>query len=783
MESKKNSTVKSALCVLVFILLFIGLGTRGYSEDTGTYYWAQGRKIYVDPVPGHYLAFFSSQKALAPPNLESGRGALRTVEKPPEILLPPEASLVRIEGSENYSPQMSSQAGRPIRALVQAYRDHDTGAMVLSTDRIVVRFKTEVDESSAQAVLKGMGLTDIQSCADAPRQFTARCFAADSFPDPFETANRLYERSDVLFCHPDLIKGKKPAFTPNDDFYYDQWHLHNEGQDGGAPGADINIEEAWDVTLGSSEVRLGVVDDGIMKDHEDLFPNYLAGKNFLTGGSDPTPAPESGLFGDWHGTATAGLAVGRGDNGRGISGACPQCGLVAVRYGSTSIDDANAFYWQNQQGVAVSSNSWGYSDNVTPDAVYYAIEDVALNGRNGLGMVILVASGNEGKTIPLAALAAHPDVIAVGASTNQDIRAGYSNYGSNLSVVAPSSGGTRAVTTTDVYPPVGEGYNAGTSSSFPNYANGRYTNDFGGTSAACPQAAGVVGLMLALNPEMPRLTVKRALEYTADKIGSAPYNQGRNGLYGYGRVNAARALKAALAASYTGWWYTPGEEGSGLSIEVQGLALFLTWFAYDLQTGQPTWMTSGALMEDPYHYTGPVLQWSERPQGDFSSTVQAAPAGTLSITFSSESEAELSWTIGDRQGQKSIRKFLNEASPGSKDPRDINGWWYDPASPGKGVFMEARGGNLFVGWHHYGPDGKPRWWSSANLFPQGATQYSGIFVEWRNGQCLGCNSYVPPDSPAYASQVSIQFLDQSRAVFMWDGGQLDIERFFFGALG
>jgi hypothetical protein len=782
MNTLMNRLVKLAICSIILVLCSLGMAGEVSGEDPGAYYWAQGRKIYVDPISEYYLAMYGPKKESRSPSPNHTEKTLNILETPPEIQLPPNTSLVRVGGSLYYRREPLDQRGGRLRALIQAYSDRQSGAMVLPTDRIIVRFQLGVDEGMARNILEGIGLVDIDNYPNVPGQFMARLPATDSYLNPLEAANQLYERPEVIFCHPDMIKEKIPTFVPNDTFYYDQWHLHNEGQGGGKPGADIHVEEAWNVTLGSPEVRVGIMDNGIMKDHEDLSPNYVIGKNFLTGGNDPTPSPESGPFGDWHGTATAGLAVARGNNGKGISGVCPECALVAVRYGSASSDDANAFYWQNQQGVAVSSNSWGYADDVMPDVLYHAIQDVALNGRNGLGMLVLVASGNEGRPIPSTALAAHPNVLAVGASTYKDIRASYSNYGSSLSIVAPSSGGMHNISSTDVYPPVGDGYNPGGSLAAPNYSNGRYTNDFGGTSASCPQVAGVVGLMLTANADLPRLAVKRALEYTADKVGTAPYVEGKNSFYGYGRVNAVKALWAALVSNYTGWWYTPTEVGSGISIETQGLALFLTWFGYDAQSGEPTWLTSGAVMADAYHYAGPLLRWTGWPLGGSYSPPQAFPVGTIRITFSSNAEALLSWTLGASQGQKTIRKFMADLSPGSKDTRDIHGWWYNPDVAGMGLFMEAKGGNLFIGWHHYGPDGLPRWWSSAYPFPDNATTYSGIFDEWKNGQCIGCISYISPELVSHPTWVSIQFLGESEAILNWEGGQLYLERFYFGGL-
>ena len=136
--------------------------------------------------------------------------------------------------------------------------------------------------------------------------------------------------------------------------------------------------------------------------------------------------------------------------------------------------------------------------------------------------------------------AAHPEPIAVGASSDRDYRSGYSEYGPELDVVAPSSGGPGpGITTTDRTG--GDGYST----------TGDYTSGFGGTSSATPLASGVVGLMLSRNPDLTADQVQQILQNTADKIGTDAYSSGRNDRYGYGRINAYAAVLASTKYSLT----------------------------------------------------------------------------------------------------------------------------------------------------------------------------------------------------------------------------------------
>ena len=132
----------------------------------------------------------------------------------------------------------------------------------------------------------------------------------------------------------------------------------------------------------------------------------------------------------------------------------------------------------------------------------------------------------------------YPECIAVGASTNFNYRADYSEYGPTLDIVAPSSGGTLRITTTDM---VGK----------QGWDTGNYTTIFGGTSAACPLAAGIAALVLSKNPNLTAAQVQNILQVSAEKIGNIPYRDGRNDFYGYGKVNAHLALENTPPADTT----------------------------------------------------------------------------------------------------------------------------------------------------------------------------------------------------------------------------------------
>jgi subtilisin family serine protease len=189
--------------------------------------------------------------------------------------------------------------------------------------------------------------------------------------------------------------------------------------------------------------------------------------------------------------------------------------------------------------AAILSCSWsgGYSADL-----HQAIEDIAEGGRGGLGAVLLCAAGNNyGK--PVEYPARDPLAIAVGASTDQGKLADYSAIGKQIAFVAPSGGGIRGVYTTDVSEQ-DRGFNLGAARS--GGIDGLHTNNFSGTSCATPIAAGVAALVVSARPDLTRDQVRAVMEATCDKIGSGYDAKGHSAEFGYGRLNAGRAVETAL---------------------------------------------------------------------------------------------------------------------------------------------------------------------------------------------------------------------------------------------
>jgi subtilisin family serine protease len=349
-----------------------------------------------------------------------------------------------------------------------------------------------------------------------------------------DISNKLYELKSIKFAHPNFIKKrKKRNYGP---LFDKSWHLKNTGDntiyEDLKKGADINVVSAWGIAKGEG-VKVGIIDDAIDIKHEDLKENIVEYRNYADPNTDdPSPIARAGNEeGDWHGTACSGLIVAQ-ENSKGSIGVSPKSKLYPVKYADDDASTIEAFYWLNSKGVDVISNSWGSYD--IPDALSDTLKDLSKNGRDGKGVVILFASGNDRKDLDEYGIndeSESPYVISIGATSGIDKVTSYSNYGSALDFVAPG-GEEMSILTTDVTGSKG-------------YEDGKYTDTFSGTSASTPIAAGVVALVLSANPNLTKNEVVKVLKDTADKIGNKRYTDGRNDHYGYGRLNAGKAVARA----------------------------------------------------------------------------------------------------------------------------------------------------------------------------------------------------------------------------------------------
>jgi subtilisin family serine protease/subtilisin-like proprotein convertase family protein len=460
------------------------------------------------------------------------------------------------------------------------------GTFVYLNDQITIQFASWVDPTRIDAIATRFGLVQQKAIPGLPHGFVF-LVSQQARENPLKITNQLQSFSEVLAAEPNILLPSESHYRPRDAMYPQQWYLGHNGGHQLVAGSHIFVEKAWDITRGVRSVVVAVVDDSFDLNHSDLqgsgkivAPRDLKNNNFL-----PIPGERETS----HGTACAGLAIAE-ENGSGIVGVAPGCALIPIRstgfLDDQSIEDM--FNWAIGNGASVISCSWGAS------AVYFplslrqraAITRAATTGRNGKGCVVVFAAGNanrplngtvyeqnwpdnllQGNTNWLNGFALHPDVITVAACTSLNKKAAYSNWGTNIALSAPSNNASPGLSfpnkgfvntppniTTTLH---GRTILSADQIGAAGYEPGDFTNNFGGTSSATPIVAGVAALVLSANPDLTGQQVKFILQETADKIvDSDPDPQlgmrrgtydsnGHSQWFGYGKVNAARAVQAA----------------------------------------------------------------------------------------------------------------------------------------------------------------------------------------------------------------------------------------------
>lgn len=384
-------------------------------------------------------------------------------------------------------------------------------------------------------------------------------FAAPDSAAALDLAVSLRGLPGVLSAEPLLARQQSKRLIPNDPLFSQQWHLRNTGQNGGLAGVDVKITNVWDTFRGTNLI-IAIVDDGLQTTHTDLVGNVNTVIDYDFNGRDGSPSPD--LSQDFHGTACAGVAAGRGNNGRGVTGAAPEAQLVGLRLiggPATDLDEADAMVHSNSL-IFIKSNSWGPNDDGLTLAgpgplMAAALRSSVTNGRSGKGTIFVWAAGNGDDAEDNANYDGYGNsiyTIAIGALSDLGTKASYSEPGANLVACAPSSSfnpDRQGITTVDL---MGEnGYNY--TGAVGEGADVNYTKTFGGTSSACPLASGVLALVLQANPNLGWRDVQEILLRTSTQNDPAGGGWRTNAAgfkfshqYGAGLISASAAVNAAL---------------------------------------------------------------------------------------------------------------------------------------------------------------------------------------------------------------------------------------------
>ncbi|MDC4227767.1 MAG: S8 family serine peptidase [Candidatus Manganitrophus sp.] len=366
-----------------------------------------------------------------------------------------------------------------------------------------------------------------------------------------DTIRRLQREPDVLYAEPNFIR--RPFVTPNDTHFPKQWHYEL-----------INLPQAWDVTKGSNNIVVAVLDTGVLFDHPDLGRFGIDPNGRLIDGFDFISDPESsgdpdgvvdsdatdvgddprGVSSSFHGTHVAGTIGAATNNGGGVAGVTWETRIMPLRVlgrkGGSDADIAQAILYaaggedentpKRAHIINMSLGGQGFSQTM---------QDAITKARNK-GVIVVAAAGNE-NTSALTSPAGLDGVISVSAVDLNARKAPYSNFGSKVDVAAP--GGN---TSADLN---GDDFADGVLSTLGDDTGDFFFRFYQGTSMAAPHVAGVLALMLAVNDQLTPADIDQLLAGThpgtTQRITRDLGATGRDNDYGHGLIDAALAVQAA----------------------------------------------------------------------------------------------------------------------------------------------------------------------------------------------------------------------------------------------
>ncbi|NES85905.1 MAG: S8 family serine peptidase [Moorea sp. SIO2B7] len=448
------------------------------------------------------------------------------------------------------------------RNLAPSYHDYrlgETGEEFLITDRIFVTFKDSLTSEQVDTFAGSYGLIQKQAFSDRDYLFK---LTKHTGINPVKLVVKLTEEDPLVEIAEHDLNYKAQVYQlpiPTDPFYLQQWHLHKRSTHPDVdPRSSSECEAAWELLggYGSSDVVIGVTDDGCKLDHQDFnSPGKLAGWGYFIGERlvtnadiDANPA-QMHQIGANHGTSCAGVIAAELDAVLTV-GAAPGCRLLPIKWESSGpslfISPSKVLTAINYAAdkVDILSNSWGgVPNNFWPSYVTRRIAELAqTGGRRGRGIIFLWAAGNSNCPINYTGsidipytmgwefengswvwanpqtsrsfrsdLVGIPGVMYIAALASNARRSHYSNYGPGVTLCAPSSNG-------HTYFRVQVAGLGITTTTGPEHSSNEPTsNEFGGTSSATPLVAGIAALTISANPELSALEVISILKQTASK--------------------------------------------------------------------------------------------------------------------------------------------------------------------------------------------------------------------------------------------------------------------------
>ncbi|WP_343912604.1 S8 family peptidase [Aquimarina litoralis] len=418
--------------------------------------------------------------------------------------------------------------------------DEQTGQKFALSDEITIQFQKAPSQRAIQRLEETYGMKLMRSNRLGFYDF--KIITRGKILDTYDKMAREVDAQQIF-----TNTMGSYILTPNDPLFGVQWGLEQVSD------ADIDAEDAWDITTGNSNVIVGILDSGTDWTHEDLglgtdgYQNvYLnPGEDAWANPNDPTTGngiddDGNGFVDDWkgwdfhngdndsrgpfwHGTHVAGVVGAKTNNNTGIAGIAGGNNGVGARLmlegvgdnfpNAAILDDAIIYAMDNGADIIQLSLTVGSSPAI----------NTALQNAYNAGVFIVCAAGNSGGGA-ISYPASNVNVFSVGATTNTDAKAGFSQFGPNLDLAAPGVG-------------------------IRSTQNGNVYANSDGTSFAAPAVSGVAALMLSVDPTLSNQEIEDILKCTADKVGGYNYNwnatePGHSQELGYGRLNAHQAVLA-----------------------------------------------------------------------------------------------------------------------------------------------------------------------------------------------------------------------------------------------
>jgi subtilisin family serine protease len=438
----------------------------------------------------------------------------------------------RVVSNAGGSWQASVNKGRtrqsPIGSIPEGHDFTVAADAAYEPGELIVRFAAKADGKQLNSIEKDQILASLGGGVVKRSYSLVRGLSVIELPEgvTVEQALRSYNKADgILYAEPNY-RVKALSTIPNDTRFNDLWGMHNTGQTGGTPDADIDAPQAWDISTGNSQVVVAVIDTGVDYHHVDLADNMWINEpeyNGTPGVDDDDNGYIDDIYGydfrnndgdpmddHYHGTHCAGTIGAVGNNSEGVAGVCWDVRIMAVKFlssgGSGSTEDAiSCVQYTTLMGANLSSNSWGgggYSQGLKD----------AIDAAGAAGMLFVASAGNDDEDTDVRphypSSYDSESLISVMSTNHSDSKSGFSNWGPvSVDLGAPGS---------DILScQLGGGY---------KYASG--------TSMAGPHVAGACALLWSMNLAMTNAEVKDILIRTVDPtLAGQCVSEGRLNLY------------------------------------------------------------------------------------------------------------------------------------------------------------------------------------------------------------------------------------------------------------